>query len=106
MASLKILEFALRGVIFKELNAKLGGLSFLKSKKGECVLGGDEVRVLEEGDKRSSRGGMDACSSWEGKYVRREEKVTSSLRVELIKEGNFDENIMGDEMKALVSTPE
>ena len=40
------------------------------------------------------------------KYVRREEKVTSSLRVELIKEGNFDENIMGDEMKALVSTPE
>lgn len=25
----------------------------------------DEVRVLEEGDKRSSRGGMDACSSWE-----------------------------------------
>ena len=30
----------------------------------------------------------------------------SSLRVELIKEGNFDENIMGDEMKALVSTPE
>jgi hypothetical protein len=37
------------------------------------------------------------------KYV---EKVTSSLRVELIKEGNFDENIMGDEMKALVSTPE
>ncbi len=62
----------------------------------------DEVRVLEgrsgaEGDKRSSRGGMD---------VRREEKVTSSLRVELIKEGNFDENIMGDEMKALVSTPE
>jgi hypothetical protein len=41
------------------------------------------------------------------KYVRRrEEKITSSLRVELIKEGNFDENIMGDEMKALVSTPE
>ena len=40
------------------------------------------------------------------KYARREEKVTSSLRVELIKEGNFDENIMRDEMKALVSTPE
>jgi len=69
----------------------------------------DEVRVLEgrsgaEGDKRSSRGGMDAVVG--RKYVRREEKVTSSLRVELIKEGNFDENIMGDEMKALVSTPE
>lgn len=63
------MEFALRGVIFKELNAKLGGLRFLKSKK---------------------KGG----------------KVTSSKRVELIKEGNFDENIMGDEMKALVSTPE
>jgi hypothetical protein len=35
-----------------------------------CVVGGerfDEVRVLEGvewGDKRSSRGGMDACSSW------------------------------------------
>jgi len=28
------------------------------------------------------------------------------LCVELIKKGNFDENIMGDEMKALVSTPE
>ena len=67
----------------------------------------DEVRVLEvgqRGDKRSSRGGMDAVVG--RKYVRREEKVTSSLRVELIKEGNFDENIMGDEMKALVSTPE
>jgi len=64
----------------------------------------DEVRVLEEGDKRSSRGGMDAVFG--RKYVRREEKVTSSLRVELIKEGNFDENIMGYEMKALVSTPE
>jgi hypothetical protein len=65
----------------------------------------DEVRVLEEGDNRSSRGGMDAVVG--RKYVRRrEEKITSSLRVELIKEGNFDENIMGDEMKALVSTPE
>jgi hypothetical protein len=64
----------------------------------------DEARVLEEGDKRSSRGGMDAVVG--RKYVRREEKVTSSLRVELIKEGNSDENIMGDEMKALVSTPE
>lgn len=76
----------------------------MKSKKGECVLRGDEVRVLEEGDKRSSRGGLDAVVG--RKYERREKKVTSSLRVELIKEGNFDENMMGDEMKALVSTPE
>jgi len=65
----------------------------------------DEVRVLGEGHKRSSRGGTDDAVVGR-KYVRREEKVTSSLRVELIKEGNFDENIMGDEMKALVSTPE
>ena len=65
---------------------------------GACVRSG------AEGDKRSSRGGMHAVVG--RKYVRREEKVTSSLRVELIKEGNFDENIMGDEMKALVSTPE
>jgi hypothetical protein len=38
------LEFALRGVIFIELIAKLGGLSFLKSKKvvGVCVLGGEK----------------------------------------------------------------
>jgi hypothetical protein len=47
----------------------------------------DEVRVLEVGgrrDKRSSRGGMDAVVG--RKYVRRrEEKITSSLRVELIK---------------------
>jgi len=41
--------------------------------------------VLEEGDKRSSRGGMDDAVVGR-KYVRREEKVTSSLRVELIKE--------------------
>jgi hypothetical protein len=56
------LEYALRGVIFNELNAKLRGLSFLKSKRGGNVRWGersDEVRVLEEGDKRSSRGGMD-----------------------------------------------
>ena len=66
-----------------------------------------EVRVLEVGQRgyRSSRGGMYALVG--RKYVRRrEEKITSSLRVELIKERNFDENIMGDEMKALVSTPE
>jgi hypothetical protein len=53
VASENILEFALRGVIFSELIAKLGGLSFLKSKKGVgvCVLGerSDEVRVLEGG---------------------------------------------------------
>jgi hypothetical protein len=44
VASEYILEFALRGVIFIELISKLGGLSFLKSKKvvGVCVLGGEK----------------------------------------------------------------
>jgi hypothetical protein len=41
--------------------------------------------VLEERDKRSSRGGMDAVVG--GSMYSSEEKVTSSLRVELIKEG-------------------
>lgn len=42
VASENILEFALRGVIFSELIAKLGGLSFFEIKKGGggmCVGG-------------------------------------------------------------------
>jgi hypothetical protein len=55
VASENILEFALWGVIFIELISKLGGLSFLKSKKGVGYVcwgeRSDEVRVLEEGDR-------------------------------------------------------
>jgi hypothetical protein len=72
VASEDILEFALRGVIFSELIAKLGGLSFLKSKKGVgvCVLGererSDEVRVLEVGQRGIiGRERWYGCSSWE-----------------------------------------
>lgn len=49
------MEYSLRGVILNELNAKVRGLSFLKSKKrGGNVRWGersDEVRVLEVGQR-------------------------------------------------------
>lgn len=53
------------------------------------------MRALE--NTSSIRGWEEVC---------KEIKITPSLRAELIKDENFAANIMGDDRKALVSTPE